>query len=368
MKNILSVVFLLLLFSCSNEADEILSDRERISNRAPYTYFLIHQDWSTSDILSQTSDDLDNWSAGAVVSTSTAALGTSSTMYLSWNSSLGDYDYRPLSIFINGGSLRWVELNDAGTGWTSPASVAGETSDLLPSVEVVDGVVLEVHAATDETGNPVQGSMKSGSSWGTSYDLFRTTFNFPGFANIASDYSPTAEYHSSAAVEYLTTADFVSGSPSFGVPRIFWRYTSTNYTETSAPGITLGASVGEFNASYTPVAVNNNGNDELFIFYTDPGTSTASDNTIRYVIGSVTGSTDGTITSWSSSNTVSSSAITTSKIDGIYTEDTEIIAITYRNSSNGKVDLAYSDDFGSNWTLVQDIAMTPGAPSLCNEE
>ena len=63
-----------------------------------------------------------------------------------------------------------------------------------------------------------------------------------------------------------------------------------------------------------------------------------------------------------------SSALTYSKIDGIYNEDSEIIAITYHNSSNNKVDVAYSDDFGSNWTLVQDIAMTPGAPSLCNQE
>ena len=90
--------------------------------------------------------------------------------------------------------------------------------------------------------------------------------------------------------------------------------------------------------------------------------------TLRYVIGSVTGSTDGTITSWSSSYSVSSSALTYSKIDGIYNEDSEIIAITYHNSSNNKVDVAYSYDFGSNWTLVQDIAMTPGAPSLCNQE
>lgn len=259
-------------------------------------------------------------------------------------------------------------MNNDQTGWTTPASIGGEVSALLPSVELVDGVAIEAHAATDETGNPVKGAIKNLSSWSSPYYLFKTIMSTPGFANITSNYSPTIEYHGSAAVEYLTTGEFVSGSPSYGDPKIYWRYTATNYTETSAPSITLGASSGEFNASFTPVAVDNNGNDKLYIFYTDPGTSTASDNLIRYVIGSVTGSTDGSITSWSSSYTISSSAITADKIDGIYTDDTEIIAITYRNSSTFYFDVAYSTDFGANWTIEANIARGRGAPSLCNLE
>lgn len=367
MKNLIFFVLLVLLSSCSTETEEIVPSGESISWRTLSTYLLSYQNWSTSDVLTQNSSDLDTWSSGYVASSTTAPYGTSSTMYLAWNPTLSAYENRPLTIFqVGSGDLKWVEMNDACTGWTSPASI-GEETTLLPSVENVDGVVIEAHVA-DETASPVKGSIKSGSSWGAPYYLYRTILTAPGYASIVSNYSPTVEFHSSAAVEYLTTAEVVSGSPSYGAPKIYWRYTATNYTQTSAPSITLGVTSGELNASFTPVAVNDNGDDKLYVFYTDPGTSTASENTIRYVIGSVTGSTDGTITSWSSSQTVSTSALTTNKIDGIFTDDTEIIAITYRSASSGKIDVAYSDDFGSNWTLVQDIASNMGAPSICNQE
>jgi len=168
MKNLIVSFFLLSLLSCSTESDEIVSDGRHISLRSLPTYFLIHQDWSTSDVLTQTSDDLDNWSAGYVASGTTAVMGTSSTMYLAWNPTIpnppfddGAYEYRPLTIFQNGfNALRWVEMNDAGTGWTSPASIAGESSALLPSVEVVDGVVLEAHVQFQGTANTVRGSIK----------------------------------------------------------------------------------------------------------------------------------------------------------------------------------------------------------------
>jgi len=93
-----------------------------------------------------------------------------------------------------------------------------------------------------------------------------------------------------------------------------------------------------------------------------------SDNLIRYVIGSVTGSTDGTITSWSSSYSISSSAITANKIDGIYNEDNGYLAITYRNSTTNYFDVAYTSDFGANWTIVENIARGRGAPSMRNVE
>ena len=168
MKNLIVSFFLLSLLSCSTESDEIVSDGRHISLRSLPTYFLIHQDWSTSDVLTQTSDDLDNWSAGYVASGTTAVMGTSSTMYLAWNPTIpnppfddGAYEYRPLTIFQNGfNALRWVEMNDAGTGWTSPASIAGESSALLHSVEVVDGVVIEAHVQFQGTANTVRGSIK----------------------------------------------------------------------------------------------------------------------------------------------------------------------------------------------------------------
>lgn len=219
---------------------------------------------------------MDNWSAGYVASTTTAMYGTSSTMYLGWDPTIqnpfpfppGGFEDRPLTIFQNGfDQLRWVEMNNDQTGWTTPASIAGESSSLLPSVEVVDGIVTEVHVLYQGTADNVRRSIKSGSSWSSAVDLYRTIMSAPGYANIISNYSPTVEYHSSAGVEYLTTGEFVSGSPSYGNPKIYWRYTATNFTETSAPSITLGASSGEFNASFTPVAVDNNGNDKLYIFY-----------------------------------------------------------------------------------------------------
>ncbi len=368
------LTLVVLISACSTETEELALENKSILWRSLPTYILPYQDFSTSDVLTKTSSDLDTWSSGYVASSSTAPLGVSSTMYLAWNPTIpnppfgnGAFEIRPLVIFADGfDNLKWVELNDAGTGWTSPASI-GEKTLILPSVEYIDGVVLEAHV-NEGSPNKVRGSNKSGSSWSSAFDLNRAILTPPGYANILSDYSPTVEYHSFAAVDYLTTAEIVSGSPDYGDPKIYWRYTSTNYTQTSSPGFTLGTTSEELNASFTPVAVNDSGHDLLYVFYTDPGTSTASQNTIKYVIGTVTGSGDGTITSWSSVNTISSSAVTTKKIDGIYTDDTEIIAITYRNASSGKVDVAYSDDFGSNWTLVQDIATNMGAPSICNQE
>lgn len=155
-------------------------------------------------------------------------------MYLGWDPTIpnpnpllppGGFEDRPLTIFQNGfDQLRWVEMNDDQTGWTTPASIAGESSSLLPSVENVDGVVIEAHV--NVLSNNVRGSIKSGSSWNSAVDLYRTIMSTPGYANIISDYSPTIEYHNSAAVEYLTTGEFVSGSPSYGNPKIYWRYTA----------------------------------------------------------------------------------------------------------------------------------------------
>jgi len=60
MKNLIGFLFLLLISSCSNEPEEIIPNEDGITWRTLPTYILPYQDWTTSDVLTQISNDLDN--------------------------------------------------------------------------------------------------------------------------------------------------------------------------------------------------------------------------------------------------------------------------------------------------------------------
>lgn len=235
---------MVILSSCRNETDVLTPENADIDWRSLKVYTLPYQS-SSSEILTQTGDDLDDWSSDYSAISTSILYGTSSTMYLGWDPTIpnpippynpGGFEDRPIFIFQSSSNeIKWVELNNDSDGWTSPASVSSATSALLPSIENVDGVVLEAHVGSSDW---VYGSVKSGSSWSTPGYLYRNTVSAPYFARIESHYSPTVEYHLSAAVEYLVTGEFDPNISGYGLPRIFWRYTSTNYTETTAPGIT----------------------------------------------------------------------------------------------------------------------------------
>ncbi len=155
-----------------------------------------------------------------------------------------------------------------------------------------------------------------------------------------------------------------------GLPKVYWRYTNHKFIPTSAPSIGLGsANIADLNASITPVALTDNNNrPKLFLFFTYPGTSTFADNKIYFLIGSVTGVTNGAISNWAGPYGIEESAYTTDKIDGIFIDASDRLVITYRNCYTGGIDLAYSDDYGGSWDLVTGIDATTGAPSIVNLE
>ena len=215
------------------------------------------------------------------------------------------------------------------------------------------------------SGNVVYGAYKtsSGGWYGAGNLYYQSGVNI---IKIPSDYSPSLEYHSSAGFEYLVTATVQNTIPATGAPQIYFRSRGVLFTPTGAPSFTLGTNnPSERNGSICPVAVHQNGNDKLFLFYTAPGESTASQTEIKYVISpAIAGS--GAITgSWSSVNVIPD-AYTNHKIDGVFNYDTETLVIVFRDFSSGNITLAISDDFGANWT-VDDAYVnetTTRAPSI----
>ncbi len=365
MKSIIIFSVLILLCSCSNELDEITPSAGKFSWRTLPSYIVPYQH-SSGDIRTKTSSNLINWYAGYTASTTSSLFGTTSTIY---NYMIPDTARKCIVLFQNSSNtIKFVEYKDGNTSWSSPASVSTATSHLLPTVELYDGSVHEAHAVQEISGCYVKGSEKSGSSWSSPGYHYKTIMSAPGYAKIICDYSPTLEYHSSAGVEYLVTVDVDNEFSGYGLPYVYWRYNTTNFTSTTSPAIGLGVTSGELNASITPVALEDNGDDKLYLFFTYPGTSTQATNRIYFYIGSVTGSTNGAITSWDGPFEVGGGAYTSNKIDGIFIDESERIVIIYKNCYTDEIDIAYSDDFGDNWSIETDIAVTTGAPSIVNLE
>lgn len=364
MKNFLIFSVLIFLCSCSDEIDITSEHDIKLSSRTLPTYMIPYQ-YSSGNILTKTSSNLTSWSSGYTASSTSSKYGTTSTIY---NYMVTDTARKYLVLFQNSSEdIYFVEYKDGGIAWSSPAAVSSANSPLLPSVELSDGIVIETHVIS---GSPsyVFESLKSG-SWTSpvqTWEIFGSTDS----TEIISDYSPTFEYHNQAAVTYLVTANIDEEFSGYGLPELYWRYTGHKFTPTSTPSIVLGhANIGELNASLTPVALTDNNNrPKLYLFFTEPGTSTNTENKIRFFIGSVTSITNGTISSWTGPYEIEESAYTSSKIDGVFIDDSDRLVITYRNHNTGAIDLAYSDDFGSNWDLISGVAASTGAPSIVNLE
>ena len=262
------------------------------------------------------------------------------------------------------GDMRSVEYVDGLNTWTIPSVVSNSTSPLLPTVINKDGVLYSAHASIVDIvyGQWVKGNSKISylSPWSSTYDL---KVGAGSGTNIPTNYSPSLEYHTnSGGVDFLITAVINNGT-NLGEPAVYWRYSGTNYTSTTAPSIALGiSSPSELNASICPIAVE----DELFLFYTAPGFSSGSELLIRCVHASVAGSGSGAISSSWTSGSVPD-AYTNHKIDGFYDPGTECIVLVFQNFYTGDIDLAKSCDFGTTWDLdVTGIAPISGAPSIAN--
>jgi hypothetical protein len=354
MKKFYYLLLLTFLVSCSEDLDSI-TDSSRLRLRTLPNHYTIPYQYLSGDIETEVSNDLDTWNTDDTASPNTSLYGTSSAIY--------ENTSRIMTVYQGtNGALRCVEYVDLFETWTVQAAISTASSPLLPSVIHKDGTLYVVHANGSSGSNQiVRGNDKTGyaGSWSSTYDV---KFGTGAGQNIVTNYSPSLEYHTNAeGVEFLITAKIILG---VGVPAVYWRYTDANYTVTTAPAISLGAgSTTELNASICPIAVE----DDLYLFYTSPGISNSSEQLIRFVKATVTGSTSGAISSsWSASATVPG-AYTNHKIDGFYEPSTEKIVLVFQNASTGEIDLAISDDFGANWDLsVTGIAPTTGAPSIAN--
>ncbi len=189
MKNILLFTVMIILSSCSGEIDDALEQDNKLSSRTLPTYMIPYQ-YSSGNILTKTSSNLTSWSSGYTASSTSSKYGTTSTIY---NYTIPDTDRRYLVLFQNSSDdIKYVEFQDGGTSWSSPAAVSSATSPLLPSVELSDGIVIEAHV-TSGIHPYVYESSKSG-SWTTpvkTWSILGTTDS----TEIVSDYSPTFEYH-----------------------------------------------------------------------------------------------------------------------------------------------------------------------------
>ena len=362
MKSALYIILIVLISSCtidSFQKEALITPRTLPDYIVPYQY-------PSGYVETETSSDLTNWSTGYTASQNTSLYGTTTTIY---NFAVPDNERRVITMYQNSnGDLRTVEYEDGANSWTIPASVSSANSPLLPTIELNDGVLYSAHASVaDFTGQFVKGNYKTGptSSWSSTYNLNYYTSGFGTTGQIPTKYSPSLEYHPNTGIEYLI-APIIDQGTGYGLPLVYWRYTGSIYFLTSSPNISLGtSSPSELNASITPVAVE----DDLYLFYTIPGSSQQSELEIKYVYGTVTGSGNGAISgNWSNPATISG-AYTHHKIDGFYEDDTERIVLIFRNYTTGEIDLAISDDFGSTWDLsVTGIASTSGAPSIANLE
>jgi len=236
----------------------------------------------------------------------------------------------------------------------------------LPTIELNDGVLNAAWIVTEMSTNVVYGAYKTstGGWYGSGNLYYQSGVNV---IKIPSDYSPSFEYHSTVGVEYLVVATIQNGFPATGAPQIYYRNSGVLFTATGAPSISLGTNnPTERNGSICPVAMQQNGNDKLFLFYTAPGESSAGQTEIKYVISPII--TGGAIIgSWSSENVIPD-AYTNHKIDGVFNYGEELLVITFRDMS-GNIALAISDDFGSNWTVDTNVdATTSGAPSITVRE
>ena len=360
MKPFLFLIVLVSIITCTSDLSDSIELSTELSWRTLPRYIIPYQ-YPSGNIESKTSSDLQTWATGYTASTTASNFGTSSTLY---NYMPVDTARRCITIFQNtGNALRWVEYEDGNTSWSAPAAISTASSPLLPSVEYIDGLVYEVHQHDGTNPDVVEGSYKSGSTWVTPYFLNYLTMG--GQVQIPTDFSPSLEYHATAGVEFLVTGFADRNITGTGIPQIYWRYTNSFYTQTATPSVATGLSNNDLNSSFTPVAVEQNSIDKLFLFYTAPGTSAPGGLTISYIVGSVTGGNDGTVT-WSGTSSTISGAYTDHKIDGFFEANTEKIVIAYRNFSTGEIDLAISSNFGSSWTFETGVDDVSGAPSIVN--
>lgn len=354
MKNLVFLTLIAIISSCTSYQDTDITNPDRIGWRALPNYTIVYQ-YPSGYVETEESSNLSTWSAGSTASPHTSLNGTTSTIY--------ENDSRIMSIYQDGsGNLKYVEYVD-GHGWTIPSSLSTANSALVPTLINKDGTLYEARVVDDGlSGEFVKGNNKIGyaNPWSSTYYL---KYGGGSGTNIPSNYSPSLEFHPNSGVDYLVTAVINHGT-NLGVPAVYWRYTSSNYTTASAPSISLGISdPDELNASICPVAVD----DELWLFYTAPGSSSFNELVIKYVYASVTGGGDGSFSSsWSSPASISG-AYTNNKIDGFYDPGNQRIVIIFQNFSTGEIDLAYSDDFGANWNLsISGITDVDGAPSIVN--
>ncbi|MEP6645959.1 MAG: hypothetical protein ABJC12_02630 [Saprospiraceae bacterium] len=356
MKKLLFLSLMAAIYACSNDLEPNIENTDKIGWRTLPKYTIPYQ-YPSGYVETEVSSNLTTWSTGATASQNTSKYGTTSSIY--------EINSRIITIYQNtSNQLRSVEYVDGPNQWTIPSVVSTATSPLLPTIENQDGTLYEAHASVpDITGQFVKGNTRTGyaSNWSSTYNL---KSGGGAGSNIPTNYSPSLEYHAnSGGVLFLITA-VINHSTNLGVPGVYWRYNTSNFTSTTAPTISLGTSdPTELNASICPIAVG----DELWLFYTIPGSSSQSELVIKYVKATISGSGSGAISgSWSSPTSVSG-AYTNHKIDGFYDSSSQKIVLVFQNYSTGYIDLAISGDFGSTWDLsVTGIASTNGAPSIAH--
>lgn len=345
--------------ACTKENLSTLNQDKKISLRTLPTYILTYQN---SGIQAEYSSSLSGWGGPASTGT-TSLLGTSSTLYC--YDSPGNRTNLTVFQGTTGNQLYSIEFEDGVGTWTSPNPINSETSVLLPSVESSNTLAHEVHATNTSNTSMLRGTNKScpdiKNVWGTTYN--ETHFESGEIYNIYCNYSPSLEFHPTTGVEFLMAGyDDEGFSTSIGRQYLYWRGSVAAWRKTSDPGIFLNSPTVDGNRSPTLVAAQMN-RDNLFVFYTNAGSGTQATDQIRFYIGNVPGIDNGNISVWDGPYVVAG-AFTAHKMDGFYDFNLDRLVIVYRNASTANIDIAYSDDYGSNWSFITGIASTSGAPSI----
>lgn len=343
---------LLGLFACSGDFDvrpdtgTTSSEPLKPRSGADPKYVLSFLSPGTNVVSMQASPNLWNWDPA--VSTSIPGLdGTTSTVY-------GWPTQKNITIYqhpVGTNQLMYGETD--GISWTFPFNtVTNSKSSFLPTVIYNDGVVHAYHVENligPTCEKPVLGTWKGAVTWSPVYNLVDDSDH-----KVVSCTSPSAEYHPSQIVEYLVTGRNVGEGVVYTY--VHWKNNQGKYVQTTLPGIHQEAALP--NKSVCPVAYQD-GRHKLMLFYTPWNSST-----IHYKIGGISANYgEGNISSWIGPFTIPGTS-TDRKIDGIFEYDSKRLSVVYTNSTTDKISIAYTDDFGANWTIIPDVADSDKAPSI----